>query len=246
MTYYKLYHLIDPILDEVFYIGITRGRLKERLWNHCSRKTKKYMNWDKWRRIQEIRNKGSRPKILLIEENLTGKQAAEKEIKEIANYKRILGEKLTNISPGGFFHTEENLEKLSKRMKGNQHAKGNKISPEHKDAIRQASKKRKFSKEAIEKIRSSKLGTNNPMFGKTLSSEHKRKMSFALKGRKSPKTSKALSKSVVQYDSQGRKIAVWPSQKMASETLQIQNSHISEVCNGKRKTAGGYKWCILQ
>lgn len=32
------------------------------------------------------------------------------------------------------------------------------------------------------------------------------------------------------------------SLKEAEETTQISKSHICDVCNGKRKTAGGYRW----
>ena len=52
----------------------------------------------------------------------------------------------------------------------------------------------------------------------------------------------AKSKSVVQYDKNGNKIKIWECTKQAGEILKFNYKHISDVCLGKRKTAGGYIW----
>lgn len=51
-----------------------------------------------------------------------------------------------------------------------------------------------------------------------------------------------LSKSVTQMDKEGNEIRVWGSMVEASKELGIQQSKISSVCGGHRKTTGGYRW----
>ena len=47
---------------------------------------------------------------------------------------------------------------------------------------------------------------------------------------------------VKQYDLNDKMIKQWLSAKDVWEELKINNSHITECCKGKRKTAGGYIW----
>lgn len=49
-----------------------------------------------------------------------------------------------------------------------------------------------------------------------------------------------ISKPVIQFDTNGSKIALYPSTMEARRQTGI--SHIPEVCNGKREKAGGYVW----
>jgi hypothetical protein len=49
---------------------------------------------------------------------------------------------------------------------------------------------------------------------------------------------------VAQYDTDGNKIKVYDSMKIAGEALNISPSLISMVCSGKKNTAGGYKFKI--
>ena len=53
---------------------------------------------------------------------------------------------------------------------------------------------------------------------------------------------KAKSKVVFQYDLEHNFIKEWPSLKQAERETGINHTNISSVCNGKRKTAGGYFW----
>lgn len=65
------------------------------------------------------------------------------------------------------------------------------------------------------------------------------KLSDATKG----KISKALRKKVKQIDPEsGEVVKIWDSQIEAGNQLNIPANNISNVCKGKRKTAGGYKW----
>lgn len=50
------------------------------------------------------------------------------------------------------------------------------------------------------------------------------------------------SKQVNQYDLKGNFIRTWESMHNIERELNISNSTICKVCNGKRKTAGGYIW----
>lgn len=51
------------------------------------------------------------------------------------------------------------------------------------------------------------------------------------------------SKTVLQIDKEtGQVIAEYPSTQEAARKLNICQSTISECCNGKRNTAGGFKW----
>ncbi len=49
---------------------------------------------------------------------------------------------------------------------------------------------------------------------------------------------------IFQYDMNENLIREWNSQTEASKKLKINKSHISSVCNMKRKSAGGYIWKI--
>lgn len=51
-----------------------------------------------------------------------------------------------------------------------------------------------------------------------------------------------LIKSVIQMDLEGNVLNIYKSIKEAGLNLNINSSHITSVCNNKRKTAGGYKW----
>lgn len=47
---------------------------------------------------------------------------------------------------------------------------------------------------------------------------------------------------VNQYSLDGKFIKTWNSLTEAAKNLNCNQPHMSEVCNGKRKTAGGYIW----
>lgn len=54
-------------------------------------------------------------------------------------------------------------------------------------------------------------------------------------------SNKAHSKPVLQYTKEGEFIAEYPSTMEAERQTGI-SKHIPDVCNGKRKTAGGFIW----
>lgn len=49
-------------------------------------------------------------------------------------------------------------------------------------------------------------------------------------------------KQIEQYNKNGKLLSIWTSVIEAQRQLKIKDSNIIAVCNGKRKTAGGYIW----
>lgn len=54
------------------------------------------------------------------------------------------------------------------------------------------------------------------------------------------------SKEVNQYDKQGNFIRTWKSGRFAARELNINESSLSAAAKGKRKTIGGFRWCIKE
>lgn len=82
--------------------------------------------------------------------------------------------------------------------------------------------------------------------GRKLSDEAKRKIGLAALGRKpSPRTiekRRAAARHVVMFGKDGLPIREYRSAYYAEQETGICKSHISNSCNGKRKSAGGYMW----
>ena len=82
------------------------------------------------------------------------------------------------------------------------------------------------------------IGKNNPLFGKHLSEDTKKKMSKALIGNHNSPT-----KPILQYTKDGEFIKEWTSTSEASRFLGIAHSSITCCCQGVRyKSAGGFVW----
>lgn len=155
----------------------------------------------------------------------------------------------------GKHHSEESKKKMSNAKKGKpSHNKGKPMSEETK-------KKLSESKKGLQS------GEKNPMFGKHhsdetkqkiskihkgkhISEEQKKKLSSALKGRTSPnkgkqmseEQKKKMSKKVLQFTLDDDFIREWPSLHECTRN-GFQQSAVGRCCNGKQKTAYGYKWC---
>lgn len=61
-------------------------------------------------------------------------------------------------------------------------------------------------------------------------------------GTRNERIAKANSKLVAQYAKNGTFIKVWPSAAEVKRQLGFDKSSITQVANGKRKTANGYVW----
>jgi len=106
---------------------------------------------------------------------------------------------------------------------------GVKPSIEARKKMSEIQKGKKLSLETRKKIGEFHKG-NKYNLGKKHSLEHSRKIG------------KANSKSVLQFSKDNIFIKQFDSMIDASIKLNIHNSSISEVCNNKRKTAGGFIW----
>lgn len=86
--------------------------------------------------------------------------------------------------------------------------------------------------------------------GVPLTSEHKEKISKALRGKPKSELAKNHMKgrvatnkrAILKCDLQGNSICKYSSIKIASIDTGILTTHISRCARGKRPTAGGYKW----
>lgn len=103
-----------------------------------------------------------------------------------------------------------------------------------------------ITEETRAKLSAAFSGENHPFYGKHLSDEHKMNCSMVKLGiKKSQSTRKNMSESKKKPVLQLHKdtlevISEYPSIKDAQKITNIE--HISQVCNGKRKTAGGFVW----
>lgn len=142
-------------------------------------------------------------------------------------------------------------------------SKGNSNNPLTKQHMSDAHKGKKFSEEHKKKLSEAHRGEKHWFYGKHLSEEHKKKLSECHKGKHCSeetkikiskwnkgkklseetknKISEAKSKPVLQINIKtGEIIRVFPSAMEVQRQLGL--THISECCNGKRNTAGGFKW----
>lgn len=87
-----------------------------------------------------------------------------------------------------------------------------------------------------------RIGNKNPAFNKPVSKETRQKISKESKKIKRDYLKQYLSIPILQYSKDGKFIKKYASMSDASNELNINEGHISCVCNGKRKSAGGFIW----
>lgn len=108
------------------------------------------------------------------------------------------------------------------------------MSEEAKEKLRIINTGRTLSDEAKEKIRLSKLGENNPNYGKSPSEETRQKISKAMKGKGT--------KRVKQIDPEsGEVVKIWDSQIEACEFYNGNHSLISDAIR-RNSITKGYYW----
>ena len=148
----------------------------------------------------------------ILYKNLTKEEAEEKEIKLIAYYKSNKKEYGYNIENGGHINcvSEETKKKLSIANKG----------------------------KIVSKETRQKMSKNNAKIwlGKKINDEIRRKMSESHKGKQGNNKGKVLKtrKKVICIETN----IIYDSITIASNITKINSAHISEVCNGTRKSAG--------
>jgi hypothetical protein len=166
---YKIYALLEPNTELVRYVGLTKKSLKERLRKHLNEKLRGKKATYKYNWIQSLKEKGLKPEIILLEDNLNLEEANEKEIVYIKTFKSF-GAKLVNISIGG-----------------NCGASGYKHSEELKEYFRELNKGRFVSQETRDKLSKSLKGKTSWNKGIPMSENAKLKLSKAKTGKSSIK-----------------------------------------------------------
>lgn len=189
MTEVSIYALVDPITDDIRYVGQTvqpSKRLGQHM-NNLSGNTHKE-NW-----VASLVERGVEPWMWVLE-TIDDAESDEAECWWIAALKED-GEPLTNLTDGGGGPTEERGRKMSKALKGRV------LSEEHKRRIGEANR-----------------GSRHPNYGKTLPAETKRKMSEARKGSRNHNYGKTFSEEARRHMSEaqmGKKLSTETKDKIS-------------------------------
>ena len=161
--------------------------------------------------------------------------------------------KLSEINKGqippnkGKHHSEESKKKMSDAHKGLQAGEKHPMFGKHHS---------EEPKQKISMNRSGKcIGENHHMFGKHHSEESKKKISEKQKGKKlSEETRRKMSKAringkqskkVLQYTLDDEFVREWSSIAECSRN-GYAGANICKCCQGKRKSAYGFKWCYAE
>lgn len=233
-----IYGLVDPNSNEVRYVGKAID-LYTRIRNHYKpsrliAKTHKN-NW-----LKTLFIDGLKPLVIILEICESEKELNECEIKWIKYY-RELGCDLTNATDGGDGGklSPESIEKMKKtksEQKQEPYWKNKKFSLEHCNNISLSKKDIIVSQETKDKLSKVLKGKNTWSKNKPRSIETIEKMRKARIGIARNK------KKVLQLNNDGDLIKIWENALDAETTLGLSKGKIRDVCNGKRKTTGGFKW----
>lgn len=210
-----IYVLIDPLTHEIRYVGKT-NRPVIRLQEHI--KKAKYDKTHKNHWILSLKKLGVKPVLEIID------VVSDNECGFWEQYWMDLikswGFKLTNIASGGVGGDlgVEVRKLISTKLKGR------KFTNETIEKMREGAKKRKLSDAGRKSLSINRSGKKNPMYG-----------------RKQPESSKKY-REIIQLDVNLNEIKIWKGIIVASKELNINRCTISDVCNGRKKTAGGYVW----
>ena len=149
---YFLYKLVDPITEEIKYIGYTK-RPKVRLWEHI-RDAKRGLKTYKCDWIRSLIIKNQKPIIEIISSFEYQDEVTKEEIRLIKELKES-GYKLTNLTEGGDGQRGIKLKKNHTLINWN---KGRKMSDCSKKKLSDSKKGVKFTEEHKEKLSQSKMG----------------------------------------------------------------------------------------
>ena len=213
-----IYILKDPNTDEIRYVGKTNN-IKARLKDHIRKSKLSKTHKNNW--IQSLLVKNQVPIIEIIEE-ITDNNWGIREQYWIDFYKRN-GIRLTNIANGGI---------------------GGNLGPLVNEKISKANKGRNFSNETKEKIRLKHMGTKHTIETISLFKSQRSGEKNSMYGKKIKESSKKYKK-IEQLDLNNNLIKIWDGIIIASKELKINRCSITDVCYGRHKTAGGYKWKLV-
>lgn len=222
---YTIYKLIDPISNEIRYIGLTFNDLKQRLKSHYYENSKSHKsNW-----IQQLKSRGLKPLIESIEDNiLSYAEVCEREIYWIEKYK-LEGHPLTNMATGGNKNKKMSIDSIKKMSNAQieRYKTYKKVnSLETRQKISKSSKKRFEDESEREKLRIA-----NKKYEDSKTPEHKLNDILIQNPKK-----------VIQYDKDMNFIAEYPSIKNAAKLNNLCDSNISKCCKHKVASVGGFIW----
>lgn len=139
--------------------------------------------------------------------------------------------------------TEEAKKKLSESQTGRL-----RHTPESKAKISAALKGTKYTDEQKKKCSDNSGMKGKPNYaggskkGWIRTQESKNQISKSKKGKTQPNISKALQKTLLQYDLQNTFIKEWASAKIAGQVLNLCPNSIRYCCRGKIKKSQGFIW----
>ena len=225
----NIYALIDPITNEIRYIGKANNP-KERLKNHCN--PARYRNTHKFNWIKKLRNLQKKPILKLIEEvDINNWKEREK---YWITYYREKGCNLVNYSDGGEGTSFGNQTSFKKGDKAWNDGKGNiKICEVCGNSFKSSKThtKRSCSDECGSIMKSNSI--NKGKFEKGTKAWNEGLKGIKLKP----------DKNVFQYCARtGNFIKSWKTAKEAGEELNINITSIGHCCRGTSKSAGGFIW----
>lgn len=210
-----IYTLTDPITNEIRYVGKSNNPTV-RLNEHVRKSKYTHTHKNNW--ITSLLKLGQKP-IIDVVDIVSINECGFWENYWINTFK-AWGFKLTNIAIGGVGGDLG----IVVRNKISAKLKNRKFNNETIQKMKFAAKHRKLSDAGRESLRNHRKGKNNSMFGK-----HQ------------PESSKQY-RSIIQLDLNSNHIKIWKGIIVASKELNINRCTISDVCNNRKKTAGGFKW----
>jgi group I intron endonuclease len=261
-----IYVLIDPITNEIKYVGKS-DKPDRRFKKHLKEDKNTYKN--NW--IKSLTSIGQEPIMEIMDEVLFSEWSFWEKywISQLKSW----GFKLTNLTEGGDGGNFGYLvnKKISEKLKGRV------LTDEWKENISKSRKGKKLSEKTKNKLSEKLLGNNrakglehsedfklymsnkftgknNPMFGKKHRLESVEKIKKVLSeknkginnpfyGKKHTQNSKnKMCKKLIQKDLNGNVIKIWDSFKEACESLNLKQPAISNVCNKPNRTYANYKW----
>lgn len=222
---YTIYKLIDPLTNEIRYIGLTFNDLKQRLRSHCSENSKSHKsNW-----IKKLKSEGLKPIIESIEDNISSyEECCEREIFYIEKFK-LDGHPLTNSATGG--NKNKKMSDETRKKMSESHIKRYKtykmVHSEETKVLLSKRAKEKFENESERE----KLRISNKRFEDSKTIEQKLQDILIQDCKK-----------VFQYDKEMNLIREYPSVRNAAKETDIHRSNIMKSANKKCPTAGGFVW----
>ena len=210
-----IYTLTDPLTNDIHYVGKT-SRPAIRLQEHI--KKAKYSKTHKNNWINSLGKLGVKP-VLDIIDIVSNSDCGFWE-QYWMDLIKTWGFNLTNVASGGIGGNLgiEVCKLISTKLKGR------KFTNETIERMREGARTRKLTDAGRKSLSINRSGIKNPMYG-----------------RKRPESSKKYRK-IIQFDINLNEIKIWKGIIIASKELNINRCTISDVCNGRKKTAGGYVW----